>query len=342
MKTISVNSGNTKTDAQDTLERAKKVFESESRAILTAAECLGSDFVATVDAILTSTGRVCTTGMGKAGLIARKVQATLASTGTLSYPLDPYDAFHGDLGMVHSSDIVLAFSKTGSPEMAKLLGILRGLGCTVALVTAESRSSAAEQSHFILDIGTSPEACPLGLAPSSSTAAMLALGDALALVLMDKRHMKPEHYARFHPGGSLGRSLMRVSEIMRTGEDCPRLALGATLEDLYAAISRSPRRSGAACVVNDDGVLEGLLSHGDVFRAVLHGGKTTKSRVDEVMTRTPMVVADSAPVTDAMAFMRRYQIDDLPVVDCTRRVVGLIDIQDVVAAGFHLDRDGAR
>ncbi len=322
------------------LARGRAVLEAESQAVLDARSRLGDTFVGAVQAIQSSRGRVCVTGVGKAGLIGRKIQATFASTGTLSYGLHPVEALHGDLGMIHPDDVVIALSKSGSSELVELLPRLKALGCVVILLTARPESPAAAQADFVLDIGRREEACPLGLAPSSSTAAMLALGDALALTVMEQRAVKPEQYAGYHPGGDLGRFLMKARQIMRTGPDCPRVVDTAKLSACYEAILAAPRRSGAAAVVDDAGALVGIITHGDFFRLFTSRDRSPDRAVSEVMTRSPKCIGLDNRVTEALHLMQKHTIDELPVVDRENRLVGMIDIQDLIARGFSVF-DGA-
>ncbi|MCH7808675.1 MAG: KpsF/GutQ family sugar-phosphate isomerase [Planctomycetes bacterium] len=316
------------------LAQGRAVLDAESLAIGEARRRLGGTFVGAVEAILACRGRVCVTGVGKAGLIGHKIQATLASTGTLAYCLHPVEALHGDLGMVHGDDVVLALSKSGGSELVELLPRLTRLGCVVILLTAEPESSAAKHADFVLDIGDSAEACPLGLAPSSSTAAMLALGDALALTVMGQKAVEPEQYASYHPGGALGRFLLKTRELMRTGANCPSVARTATLGDCYEAIVAAPMRAGAAAVVDKDGRLVGIVTQGDFLRLLKARDYSPDQPVAAVMTETPKSIGQNARVTDALAIMRRHAIDELPVVDDAGRLVGLIDVQDLIARGF--------
>lgn len=316
------------------LARGRTVLEAESASIAEASSRLGSAFVEAVRAVLDAKGRVCVTGMGKAGLIGTKLQATLASTGTLAYFLHPVEALHGDLGMVHADDVVVALSKSGSSELVELLPRLRALGCRVILLTSKTDSTAAKHADFVLDIGATPEACPLGLAPSSSTAAMLALGDALALTVMDQKSVQAEQYASYHPGGALGRFLMRTQEIMRTGEHCPTVREDATLGACYEAILAAPRRAGAAAVVDKSGKLVGIITHGDFFRLFKTPTRLADGPVADVMTRNPKRIRQDQRVNDALQLMRKHAIDELPVVDESDRLVGLIDIQDLLSKGF--------
>jgi arabinose-5-phosphate isomerase len=310
------------------------VLTAESAAILEARERLGDSFIRAVQAILECQGRVCVTGVGKAGLIGLKTQSTFASTGTLSYSLHPVEALHGDLGMIHSDDVVVALSKSGSTELVELLPRLKALGCAVILITARPDSAAASHADIVLDIGQSEEACPLGLAPSSSTTAMLAVGDALALTVMELKAVQPEQYASYHPGGALGRYLLRAREIMRTGANCPRVSSSATLLECFETILAAPQRAGAAAIVDEQERLVGIITQGDVFRLVTRSHYSPSERVDAVMTRAPKRIGLNDRVTDALNLMRRYAIDELPVVDEQDGLVGMIDIQDLIARGF--------
>ncbi len=327
-------------DREAILARGRAVLKAEARAIGGAEQRLGGAFVDAVQAILHCRGRVCVTGVGKAGLIGHKIQATLASTGTLAYDLHPVEALHGDLGMTHPEDVVIALSKSGSSELVELLPRLKALGCVIILLTAQPDSAAAAHADHLLDIGQTPEACPLGLAPSSSTTAMLALGDALALAVMELKAVQPEQYASYHPGGALGRLLMKTREVMRTSANCPQVPLTATLKACHAAILGAPLRAGAACVVDDTGKLAGIITHGDFFRLLGSPGPISDKVVSEVMTRSPKCIGLDDRVTDALRLMHKHAIDELPVVDNDHRLVGLIDIQDLLAKGFTVCDEG--
>jgi arabinose-5-phosphate isomerase len=325
-------------DPEHVLRLGRNVLQTEEKAIATACARLGPSFVQAVEALLNCRGRVAVTGMGKAGDIGKKIQATLASTATPAYCLHPVEALHGDLGMIQPEDVVIALSKSGeTQEVVSLLPALKKLGCVTILVTANPESHGAAVSDIVVEIGDTPEACPLGLAPSSSTAAMLALGDALALTVMELKNVQPEQYAAFHPGGALGRSLMKVAEVMRTGADCPTLTLPSKLSDYYAAVMRAPRRAGAAAVVDAQGQLLGIFTHGDLFRLLrLRPGTIDPEHtpIADVMTRAPKTACATERVAAALRIMQQYRIDELPVVDAGGRLVGLIDIQDLVARGF--------
>jgi arabinose-5-phosphate isomerase len=322
-------------DPEHVLRLGRNVLQTEEKAIATACARLGESFVRAVEAVLNCAGRVAVTGMGKAGDIGKKIQATLASTATPAYCLHPVEALHGDLGMIQPQDVVIALSKSGeTQELVSLLPALKKIGCAVILVTANPESHCAGLADVVLDIGEMPEACPLGLAPSSSTAAMLAMGDALALTVMELKNVQPEQYAAYHPGGALGRSLMKVSEVMRTGADCPVVGLEGTLNDYYTAVLRAPRRAGAAGIVDARGKLVGIFTHGDLFRLRPGTIDPERTAIAQVMTRAPKTARTTDRVAEALRTMQQYRIDELPVVDEQDALVGLIDIQDLVAKGF--------
>jgi arabinose-5-phosphate isomerase len=319
---------------EEILSRGRAVMEAEGQAIRSAKSRLGDAFVDAVRTLLSARGRVCVTGIGKARLIGDKISATLASTGTLSYTLHPVEALHGDLGMVHGDDVVIGLSRSGGSELVTLLPLLRDKGCKIILLTADPDSPAAQHADHVLHIGDTPEACPLGYAPSSSTAAMLAVGDALALTLMDVRAVSPEQYAGSHPGGALGRALMQCHEIMRTGEDCPVVAASVRLSECYEAILKAPRRAGASAVVDAAGVLVGIVTQGDFFRLFKSREQAADLPVERAMTHSPKRVRQDELVMSALELMRQHGIDEMPVVDDAERLVGMIDVQDVIARGF--------
>jgi len=321
-------------DDERVIALGRDILTREAEAIAQACQNLDSAFARAVKLVLECRGRIAVTGMGKAGLVGRKVQATLASTATPSYALHPGEAIHGDLGMIQAEDLILALSNSGeSEELVRLMPVFRKLGCQIVLMTGRPKSRCAQLADVVLDIGDVAEACPLGLAPSSSTTAMLALGDALALTVMKLRNVSPEQYARNHPGGSLGRSLMRVHEVMRRDADCPRLTADDPLDRYYDVCAAAPRRAGAAAVVDGAGRLIGFFTDGDLRR--LHReGKPLDIRMGQVMTRNPKVARETDLVADALRTMQRYKIDELPAVDAEGRLTGLIDIQDLVACGF--------
>ncbi len=317
------------------IERGREIVDRESTAIRAARDRMGTAFAEAVRLIRGSSGRVAVTGVGKAGDIGKKIQSTLSSTGTPAYLLHPVEALHGDLGMIRAGDVAIVLTRSGATEeLCRLIPSLRECGCRVILLTAQTRSPCAGLSDIVIDIGDTPEACPLGMAPSSSTAAMLAVGDALALTVMELKDIQPEQYAAFHPGGALGRSLMRVHEIMRTGENCPRVGLTDTLRDYDRAVHSAPKRAGAAAVVDESGKLVGIFTHGDLSRLLGEPEHPAERLLRDVMTVAPRFVHRDAKVGDAIRIMQPLSIDELPVVDDEHRVVGMIDIQDLLTHGF--------
>lgn len=310
-------------------EIAKQVFQVESQAIRGLEAQLTDDFDGAVRAILATRGKVIVTGMGKSGIIGRKIAATLSSTGTSSFFLHPADAYHGDLGMIEKNDVLLAISNSGqTDEILKLIPYLESNGNVVIGMTGDPGSTLAKHAHFHLNIAVDGEACPLSLAPTSSTTAMLVTGDALAIALMEERGFRSEDYARFHPGGSLGRRLLtRVGDVMRT-DDLPCVAPQMTLNDVIIRISDA--RLGVAIVMQDGGIA-GLVTDGDVRRAMQkYRDRFFDIPVSEIMTRTPKSVRTTDRITDAEALMHRHKIHSLIVVDGEGRLAGIVELYDLM------------
>lgn len=317
--------------AQDTddLSFALRVLELEARAIEVMAGRLGRSFLASVEMVAGCKGRVVVTGVGKAGIVGRKISATLASTGTPSHWLHPVEAIHGDLGRIVEEDVVLALSNSGETEVAALLPSVKRIGAKVIAVTGKAGSTLARYSDVVLDIGHIEEACPLKLAPSASTTAMLALGDALALTVARRRDFDREDYARYHPGGELGRRLMKVEEVMRGPEQYACVPPEMTVQE---ALRRSPGRAGALCVVGAEDELLGIFTDGDLRRRLRDDAGFAKGPMSAVMTANPKRVVVGRLAQEAAKIMEQYQIDELPVVDDSGRLRGVIDIQDLLAA----------
>lgn len=314
------------------IERARDVIEREAAAVRQVAERLGQPFLRALDLILDLRGRVVTAGMGKAGFIAQKVSATLASTGTPSLFLHPAEAIHGDLGRVEPGDLLLAFSKSGeTQELLVMLPHVKAVGVPVLAITQERGSTLGRHADLVLELGRIDEAGPHGLAPSASTTAMLALGDALALVVQEGRRFGPEEFARFHPGGDLGRKLMKVGELMRTGDHNPRVESGATVLQAIEVMTRTPGRPGATSVVDRDGRLLGFFTDGDLRRLIERGlANPRERRIDEAMTRSPRSIGPDMFALEALALMHQFHVDQLPVVDEHGRLLGLLDVQDLL------------
>lgn len=313
------------------IERARLVLSNEARAILRVAELLDEHFVRAVELLLACPGLVVVTGMGKAGLIGAKISATLASTGTPSFFLDPAQALHGDLGRIRSADLCLALSNSGnSSEILRLLPHLKRIGVGIIAITSGQETMLGKHSDAVLSIGQVDEACPLGLAPTASAAAMLAIGDALAMVLSQERKFTAQDFALFHPAGDIGRRLIRVSEIMRRGDELPLVPHDCSLRQAVALISKTLRNPGAAIVVGADGKLAGFFSDGDL-RRLIERGEALEVPICKVMTPSPKVIDAEALVSEAMHLLTRHQIDQIVVVDDEQRPIGLLDQQDVLA-----------
>ncbi len=328
------NEAVTENERTSLTEFARHVIAEEAHAVGRMAEAIDDGFEQAVRLVLDCHGAVVTSGVGKAGHVARKISATLASTGTPSHFLSPADAAHGDLGSVRNGDVLLLFSASGeSEEIVRLLGILRRLSHPMIAVTATRTSSLGRHADATIATGRIEEACPLGLAPTCSTTAMLAVGDALALTVMRERNFTADDFALFHPAGQLGRKLMRVHEAMsfRTGDNLPLAREEQTVGDVLQAVSKITRRPGAVVIVDHAEALAGIFSDGDLRRLILSDGdKALSRRIGEVMTRNPKKIEADALAAEAMAIMRRHRIDELPVVDADLRPVGLIDVQDLV------------
>jgi arabinose-5-phosphate isomerase len=282
--------------------------------------------------LLACEGLVVVTGIGKAGLVGQKISATLASTGTPSVFLHPTEAVHGDLGRLRARDLLLALSNSGeTAEVNALIGPARKLGARVLSITGAKSSLLARLSDCVIDIGNVVEACPLKLAPTASTSAMLALGDALAMVVLQERSFSREDYALFHPAGALGRKLLRVSEVMRQGEELPIVASGTSLKDAILVMNRTSGRPGAALVVNAERVLCGIFTHGDLARLLETSGRLDLDQpVDEFMGRKPKSIGPEHLVEEAQRLMQAHRIDQIAVIDEARRPVGLLDVQDLL------------
>jgi arabinose-5-phosphate isomerase len=309
------------------------------RTVLAAeASAIGSlrldrGFATAVRWILGCRGRVVVTGMGKPGFVAQKISATLASTGTPSLYVHPAEAAHGDLGRIARDDLVLALSNSGeTEEILRLLPALRRIGARVVALTRDHQTPLARGADLVVPLGPIEEACPLGLAPTASTAALLALGDALAMTVLESRPFDREDFALYHPAGRLGRGLMKVQEVMRQGAANPLVRSGATLADCVSVMTRTQGRPGATQVVDGKGKLVGVFTDGDLRRLVERHQVDFRARVTEVMTRNPRTVRPEARVSDAARVLRSAAIDQVPVVDGQGRPVGLLDVQDLLAA----------
>ncbi|MEM7517554.1 MAG: KpsF/GutQ family sugar-phosphate isomerase, partial [Planctomycetota bacterium] len=295
-------------------------------------EALDERFSEACDLVLKCRGQVVVTGVGKAGLIGQKISATLASTGTPSFFLNPTDALHGDLGRIRSEDVVLALSNSGeSAEIRRLIPAALRIGACLIAITGQPESALARHATCVLEIGELAEACPLGLAPTASTAAMLAIGDALSMVVMRERGFGREDYALFHPAGSLGRKLMKVREVMRQNAELPLVSAEATCLECLETMTQTPGRPGAALIVDGEGRLVGIFTDGDL-RRLLATGRTGlfDESIEGAMGKNPKTVAEGALVAEAEAVMKEHKIDQIAVLDDEGRPVGLLDVQDLL------------
>lgn len=316
------------------LEQAKEVFQIEAQAILNLAENLDQGFSEAVETILRCKGRVVVTGMGKSGLIGRKIAATLASTGTPAFFLHPAEGIHGDLGMVTGQDVVIAISNSGeTEELINILPVLKRLGATIIALTGKKDSTLVKNSEIFLRIAIEKEACPLGLAPTASTTATLAMGDALAVVLLKARNFQPEDFALFHPGGSLGRRLLlTVADLMHSGEQNP--VVGSDKKVKEALFEITAKKLGAVSVTNEDGVLIGILTDGDLRRHLEKNEKLLEQEVGQVMTKSPKTIGPHKLAAQALKTMEDKSITVLPVVGEEQQVIGMIHLHDLLKAGI--------
>lgn len=312
---------------------AKEILDIEAHAILRLRSRIGGEFEKVVEAMARCKGRVILTGMGKPGFIARKIAATLASTGTPSLYLHPAEAVHGDFGMVTSKDLVIAISQSGeSEEIVRLLPLIKKRGVQLIALTSVPRSSLGRNADMVLDLGVRREACPLNLAPSASTTASLALGDALALCLLQKRGFRSEDFAELHPAGSLGRRLLKVKDIMRTGKTNPLVSPKTSVRQALLKITSS--RAGSCTLVDAQGKLLGVFTDGDLRRHLRGQGEHILGRpVAALATLNPRSIHQDKLAEEAFHIMESLRIDELPVLDNARRVVGLLDVQDLMRAG---------
>lgn len=316
----------------DRLAYARAIVRGEAAALELVADRLGATFLRAVDLLQNCPGRICITGTGKSADVGQKIAGTLNSTGTRSYTLDATRAVHGDLGMLHPDDVVLALSHSGeSEELVRLLPSLRQMALGVVGLTSNAQSSLATQADVAVVYGPVDEVCPLGLAPSSSTTAMIAIGDALAFVLSKSREFTKEDFARFHPAGSLGRQLVKVEAIMRTGDELRLAPETAPVREVFAQSQRRGRRTGAVMLVDGAGRLAGIFTDSDLARLFEQRRDSALDRpIAEVMTPAPLTIAIGSRVADAVELMRRRKISELPVVDAAGRPIGMLDITDVI------------
>lgn len=317
------------------LRAARDIVALEGQSLIDVSKRLDAQFCRALDLIAACRGSAMVTGVGKAGLIARKIAATLSSTGTRSHFIHPTEALHGDLGCVGEDDVWLMFSNSGeTDEICRLLPLIREQRQAIIAVTASDASTLGAEADVTIKLGRLVEAGAHGLAPSTSTTAMLAIGDALALVLSQQRNFTPQQFAVFHPGGSLGRRVAAVKDVMRSGEQVRIAADSATIREVFVSLSRPGRRTGAVMLVDDEGCLSGLFTDSDLARMLERRQDDQFDRpITDAMTHHPLTIGPDAIIEEALQILGAKHVSELPVIDSARRPIGLIDITDLIGIG---------
>ena len=316
-----------KTTAVD-LSLAKKVLQTEADAILSLVDRVNGQFERAVQLLLDCRGRVIVTGMGKSGIICRKIAATLASTGTPAFFLHPAEAIHGDLGVLQPDDVIVALSYSGeTDELLRLLETIKRLGAHLIAVTGDCRSTLARSADVALDCRVSEEACPLNLVPTASTTAALALGDALAMTLLAAKGFRQEDFANLHPGGKLGKRLMRAEQLMHGGTDAPIVDRTTKMHDVMHEMSH--KKLGMTCVVDDDRRLVGIVTDGDLRRLMLKGPEFLQQTAGDVMTGNPVTVGRDTLAAEALHILEQRKITSVVVVDENQQVQGVVHLHDL-------------
>jgi len=318
-------------------DRAIETLKLEAEAVENLIPRVDNEFVAAVEEILKCKGRVIVTGMGKSGHVGRKIAATLASTGTPAFFLHPAEAFHGDLGMVTENDIVVAISNSGeSSEIVNILPIIRRIGAKIIAMCGKKNSSLGKNADYFVNIGVEREACILGLAPTSSTTATLAMGDAIAMALMDEKKFTSQNFALFHPGGALGRKLLlTVGDVMHVGDENPVVKLGATAKD--ALFEMTEKGLGAVSVVDDDGKFLGIVTDGIIRRAIEKDKNFIDDLAENIMFKNALIISPDKLAAEALSVMDKHKprpVTVLPVVDNDGKVVGIIHLTDLLRQGI--------
>jgi arabinose-5-phosphate isomerase len=315
------------------LNGAKKVLKIEAEAILALIDKINGDFSRAIEIILSCNGRVVVTGMGKSGLIGKKIAATLASTGTPALFLHPAEGIHGDLGMVMKGDVIIAISNSGeTEEIVKLLPVFKRLMVPVIALTGGMKSALAKAAEVTIDVGVAEEACPMGLAPTASTTAALAMGDAMAITLLEKRGFKEEDFACFHPGGSLGKRLiLRVEDLMHSGAEVPVVKADTSMREALFEITS--KKMGITTVVDGDGKLVGVITDGDLRRYLEKSDDLFSKNAGELAHGNPKMISRDALAAEAVAIMEKYSITSLLSVDGEGRPEGIIHLHDLLKAG---------
>lgn len=316
------------------LAKAKQVILTEAEAVKSLTKKLDKNFLKALDLIVKSKGRLIISGMGKTGIIGRKISATLSSTGTPSIFMHSAEAVHGDLGQVTKRDVVIMISTSGeTEETTRLAPLLKKIGAKTIAMTGNKKSTLAKSCDVVLDVGVKTEGCPLGVAPMASTTATLVMGDALAACLITRKKFCKKDFAFYHPGGSLGRQLyLKVEDIMRKGKNYPCVKDETKIKHVLLAITKA--RCGSACVINAKGKLIGILTDGDIRRHFEHKDIFLSQQVNEIMTKKPTAIKKTDLAVEAFNLLKDKNIDELPVVDEKGKSIGLLDIQDLLRAGL--------
>jgi arabinose-5-phosphate isomerase len=315
------------------LTLARKVLQTEAAAVLALVERLDDRFAEAVSLIVRCKGRVIVTGMGKSGIICRKIAATLASTGTPAFFLHPAEAVHGDLGVIQSDDVVIAMSYSGeTEELTRVLETLKRIGAPLIALTGGPTSTLAQAANVALDCSVSEEACPMNLVPTASTTAALALGDALAMTVLVEKGFKPENFASLHPGGKLGKRLMRVEQLMASGDALPVVQLHTSMKDVIYEMSR--KKLGMTAVVEKDGRLAGIITDGDLRRKMGANASIMDLTAKDVMTANPVAIPHTTMAVEALAMMEQRKITSIVVINADRRVDGVVHLHDLWRTGM--------
>jgi arabinose-5-phosphate isomerase len=314
-------------------DKAKEVIRKEAKAIAQLEKKIDEQFVKAVELCLKCKGRVIVTGIGKSGIIARKLAATLASTGTPAFFLHPSEGTHGDVGMVRKKDVVLAISKSGeTDEVYLLVPLFKRLGVPIIIFTGNPKSPLAEKSDVVIDVSVEEEACPYDLVPTSSTTAALVMGDALAIALLEERHFSPEDFAMLHPGGQLGRKLiLKVSDIMHTGDQIPKISEETGMKDVI--LEMTSKRLGTTTVVNQKGELVGIFTDGDLRRLVERTDDIFSLKAQQVMTKNPKTIDGDELAAKALNLMEAYSITSLIITNGKKEPIGIVHFHDILKAG---------
>jgi len=316
------------------IKLARQVLRIEAEAIRSLEKRINEDFIQALNIIYSCKGRVVVTGMGKAGLIGQKISATFASLGTPSLWMHCAEAIHGDLGRVIKDDVVIVLSNSGeTQEMKELLPQLKRMGSKIIALTGNLKSTLAKYADVVLDVAVKKEACPLGLAPTASTTVMLAMGDALAVCILERKGFKEKDFAFYHPGGMLGkRLLLKVEDIMRQGNTNPVVNEEKSVKFVLLAITKA--RAGAASIVDKRGRLVGIFTDGDLRRHIEIYKDLTSTKIRQVMTKNPIAVKKDKLAVEALSILQEKKIDEVPVVDEKHRPIGMLDVQDLLKAGL--------